>query len=158
MTGGILAWASVGKIQNPELFGSQIVAYQLVGPVTAAWIAVALPWTEFLAGLCLICGVTKAGAGLLAVVLYLVFLIARSSVLFRGLTVSCGCGLLSGDDKITGTSVVISTALLVFSASSYLLNLRPQPRPVSSAAKDAESAPRSIPVLASSDIAPEVQP
>jgi hypothetical protein len=125
-TGGMLAWASIGKIQDPELFASQVGAYQIVGPATAGVMAVVLPLMELLVGLCLICSVARLGAGLLAVFLFSIFLVARSSIYFRGLEVTCGCGLGAGDGKIDGVSVTVSSGLLCLSVLSYLLSFPPK--------------------------------
>jgi len=121
--GILLVWAAIGKILDPETFGSQVAAYQIVGTRTASVLSVLIPWTEFVIGVCLVLGIVRHGAGMTAIGLFIVFLAARSIVYHRGLQVACGCGLGFGDETITGRALVFSAGLLLGSIVSYVVNV-----------------------------------
>jgi uncharacterized membrane protein YphA (DoxX/SURF4 family) len=119
--GILFTWAAVGKIVDPDQFSQQVARYQIVGPGGSAWVGGILPWMEFIVGSCLLTGFCTPGAWLGSVLLFGCFVFARASVLARGLSIECGCGVMDG--TITGMSVVISAALLLASMGAYLSTL-----------------------------------
>jgi uncharacterized membrane protein YphA (DoxX/SURF4 family) len=58
----------------------------LINPV-----AIILPWTEALCGVCLITGRLVRGSALIFVVLMMTFLTVTAFNIYRGLDVNCGC-------------------------------------------------------------------
>jgi uncharacterized membrane protein YphA (DoxX/SURF4 family) len=89
--GAVYMYASFDKMANPALFADiidnyHILPYQLVNPL-----AIFLPWMEFITGLLLVVGKWVKGSLLLYTTLLVIFIIALSQALIRGLDISCGC-------------------------------------------------------------------
>jgi putative oxidoreductase len=89
--------AGVIKIADPAQFAGVVDNYHLLPRAFLNPVAILLPWLEMVAGLSVLVGFwTRAGALLLSV-LTIVFFLAISSALVRGLNIECGCfGTVSG--------------------------------------------------------------
>ena len=55
--GGIFLWASWDKIVSPEAFTRIIGNYQLLPEALVPLVAIMLPWTEAICGICLVAGI-----------------------------------------------------------------------------------------------------
>jgi len=89
--GAVFIAASLGKIQDPESFASNIANYRLVPFPIIHIVAIVLPWIEIVAGTLLVLGIWIRANAALAAGLLLAFVIAISQALFRNLDISCGC-------------------------------------------------------------------
>ncbi len=89
--GLVFLYASLDKLQHPGAFAQAIANYRLVPMPLLHPFAVYLPVVEALTGLALLAGWQRRGAALLCSLMTLVFIIAISSALARGLDISCGC-------------------------------------------------------------------
>ena len=89
--GAVFMYASFDKMANPEAFANiidnyHLLPYQLVNPL-----AIFLPWVEFITGLFLLTGKWVRGSLLIYTSLLVVFILALTQALIRGLDISCGC-------------------------------------------------------------------
>jgi uncharacterized membrane protein YphA (DoxX/SURF4 family) len=92
LVGAYFVYASLDKIWNPAAFAKIVYQWQVVGPVPSNLVAVTLPWVELVAGLLLIAGAWRREAALVVALMLVVFLVAASSVMARGIDVeNCGC-------------------------------------------------------------------
>lgn len=89
--GGIFIYAGSISIQSPEQFAESTAGYQMLPTRLVNLFALALPPFEMLVGALLIFGWPKRIAIFSALVLTIVFIIALSTALARGLTIDCGC-------------------------------------------------------------------
>ena len=89
--GFIFVYASLDKIAHPEQFARIVYNYKILPPFLINIYAVTLPWVEFFAGLFLIFGVFTESASLLISFLLVIFVIAISINLYRGVNLNCGC-------------------------------------------------------------------
>ncbi len=89
--GAVFMYASFDKMANPEVFASIIDNYHILPYQLVNALAIFLPWTEFITGLLLITGKWVKGSLLLYNVLMVIFIIALTQALIRGLDISCGC-------------------------------------------------------------------
>lgn len=89
--GGLFIYASIDKIANPYAFAKIIHNYQLMPDIFVYFMAVTLPWVEAIAGLFLVLGLFKRTSAILVSSLLLVFAIAISVNLIRGINFDCGC-------------------------------------------------------------------
>lgn len=89
--GAVFIVASFDKIQNPEAFATTIANYRLLPYTVINGIAIALPWLEVVTGTLLALGVWIRANTMIAWGLLLVFSLAISQALVRGLDISCGC-------------------------------------------------------------------
>jgi uncharacterized membrane protein YphA (DoxX/SURF4 family) len=104
--GAVFIYASIDKIQHPAAFAKQVYNYQML-PVTASNLfAIALPWMELFAGLALIMGVFRGQAALLLSTLLVIFIVAISVNLARGVDLDCGCFSTSGEGRSIGLLTV----------------------------------------------------
>jgi hypothetical protein len=117
--GALLLWTSIPKITAPAAFLTSIYGYELLTPVPATMIAIVLPWVEFLLSICLIGGACRCLALTICALMFAVFGIAQASVLYRGLSVQCGCGLGFGDDHVS--IVTLCRSFVLMACASFAL-------------------------------------
>jgi uncharacterized membrane protein YphA (DoxX/SURF4 family) len=89
--GGMFIYASYYKIIDPGAFAKSIWYYHMVPGKLINLMALILPWLELLVGLALILGLFYRGAVLWVNVVMLIFIIALSSTIVRGISIDCGC-------------------------------------------------------------------
>jgi uncharacterized membrane protein YphA (DoxX/SURF4 family) len=89
--GVVFVWASVPKIVTPQSFAEIVANYRILPPVLVNPVAIILPWTEALCGVCLITGRLVRGSALIFVALMMTFLLVTAFNIYRGLDVNCGC-------------------------------------------------------------------
>ena len=89
--GALFIFAGAAKAYDPDAFAIEIQRYNLIPWVTAALVAVYLPWLEIMVGALLILKYLEHGALLLIAFLLIVFTFALASATFRGLNIDCGC-------------------------------------------------------------------
>lgn len=106
--GFLFLYACYDKILYPARFAVAVDNYRMLPKVLVNLMAVCLPWLELAIGLLLITGPLVEEAAFISALLCLMFLMALSQALVRGLDISCGCFV-----QDTGVSSKISP-LLVF--------------------------------------------
>lgn len=88
----IFILASLHKILFPESFALAIYHYQLLPDSWINWVALTLPWIEFVAAIAILCPLPyKQAAAWLMLILLGMFSLAMSFNILRGLDISCGC-------------------------------------------------------------------
>jgi uncharacterized membrane protein YphA (DoxX/SURF4 family) len=90
--GGLLVVAGALKLGDPTAFANEIINYRLF-PSLAPWLAATLPAVEIGLGVALVIapGPWRRAAALATLLLMLVFTVAVSQVVARGINVDCGC-------------------------------------------------------------------
>ncbi len=114
--GGVFVFAGALKIYEPAKFALDIANYRLVPHILINLFAITLPWVEVLAGLLLIAGVWLRASALIVLAMTIMFFLAISSALARGLDIECGCFGTVGGRKIGLTSLAFDTGLLCMAA------------------------------------------
>lgn len=89
--GLVFLWASWDKILCPDKFAAIIANYDILPAATINLAALVLPWIEMICGVLLLVGRLIPGAVLVLNTLLVVFILATSFNLYRGLDVDCGC-------------------------------------------------------------------
>src|SRR5262245_62033283 len=130
--GGVFLYACYDKILHPLEFAKIVYHYQVVGPsrtlprLVPNLLAVTLPWVELLLGLCLVTGLWRREAGALSGVLLVVFIVAVSSALARGINLeSCGCFSVTGEGRSAGLKLILGDLALL--AGALILAMGPRP-------------------------------
>lgn len=101
IVGGIFLLAGLAKISDPVRFLLTLREFQLFPEVIIRFLAVYLPWLEFILGLFIILGILYRTSSLMLAFLNAVFTLAILSVIIRGIDIDCGCfGLLADILKI----------------------------------------------------------
>jgi putative oxidoreductase len=127
--GGYFLYAAIPKILDPAAFGRVVYQWQVTPPVPSNVVAVVLPWVEGISGILLIAGIWKREAAATICMLLVVFLLAASSVMWRGIDVeNCGCTSVAAHAEKSWTSGVgwfLVTRNLLMLAGALLLALVP---------------------------------
>ena len=116
LVGVVFIYASIYKIIEPESFAKSIWYYHMAPGWTINLAALIMPWLEFICGLGLIFGVLYRGSVVLVNIMLVVFVVALTSTIIRGLDIDCGC--FKAGQKATGPaweSLLADLAYLVFS-------------------------------------------
>jgi len=98
--GGLFLYAGLGKIIAPLDFAASMYNYKLLPDELIGPVAVAIPWIETLAGICLLLGFNTKGGSLAIAGLLTMFIIILIISAVRGLDVDCGC--FSGVERTVG--------------------------------------------------------
>ena len=119
--GGLFIYASLDKIANMPDFAKVIYNYKILPVQFVNLLAIFLPWLEFITGFCLILDKFVRGALLIYSTLLVIFTIALSQALIRGLDIACGCFSV----KPSSTSeiwlrIIMDLIMLFFSVELYL--------------------------------------
>jgi uncharacterized membrane protein YphA (DoxX/SURF4 family) len=90
--GAVFVLAGTTKLVNPGSFSATLLAYDVLPVDLLRPVALALPWVEVVVGLYLLAGLfTRVAAGA-AIALLVVFMVAITQALLRGLSLEdCGC-------------------------------------------------------------------
>ena len=95
--GFMFIFAAVTKISDPEGFSQAIYNYKIIPLSFVNILAIILPWIELCAGILMIFGISVKENSAIIFGLLLIFIIAITISLFRGLDISCGCfGTVNG--------------------------------------------------------------
>lgn len=118
--GGVFMYASFDKMANPEAFADIIDNYHILPYQLVNALAIFLPWLEFITGLFLVTGKWVKGSLLIYTTLLVIFIIALSQALIRGLDISCGCfSVKPSSTSEVWLRIVEDMILLFFSIMLY---------------------------------------
>ncbi len=112
--GVTFVYASLDKIAHPDQFAKIVYNYKILPDFLINVFAVTLPWVELLAGLFLIVGIFTESASLLISFLLVLFLIAISINVLRGVDLNCGCFSTDPAGKKEGISLLFKDFLFLF--------------------------------------------
>jgi uncharacterized membrane protein YphA (DoxX/SURF4 family) len=119
--GGLFIWSSMDKMANTGEFAKVIYYYRILPAGFENLFAIFLPWMEFVTGLLLVVGRYKRGAILIYNGLLVMFIIALSQALLRGLDISCGCfSVKPSSTSEVWLRIVLDLIMLFFSVNLYL--------------------------------------
>lgn len=113
--GIMLIYASYYKVIEPASFAKSIWYYHMVPGSLINLMALILPWLELICGLGLILGLFYDGAKVWATLMMVMFIIALSSTIVRGIDIDCGC--FKASQGATGSawkSLVFDLVAMVF--------------------------------------------
>ena len=89
--GVILIYASIDKIVHPAEFAKAIGNYNVLSFGLENLLGIVLPILELLVGICLVLGIMLDGSAIIAAGMMIVFIIALSQAMIRGIDINCGC-------------------------------------------------------------------
>ena len=125
LLGGIFIYAGVLKGQDPVAFAGQVANYQLLPYAWNYLVAAILPYLEILCGSLLILNRWVRPATLILGVLNLVFIVALSSLLVRGIDIDCGCFRPDVDAHTSPLSALLrDLGIMVLVAMIWFLDRR----------------------------------
>lgn len=119
--GVVFIYAAIDKIDKPEGFAESIYNYRMMPDVTINLMAIVMPWLELVCGVLIITGLFVRGSALLIGFMLLVFIIAISFALVRGLDISCGCFKVGGNGGHAMAVDLLLRDILMFIAAVLVL-------------------------------------
>lgn len=120
--GFIFIYASLDKIANPAQFARIVYNYHLLPGNLINLMAIMLPWVEIICGLALVFGIYKKGGIYLINLVVVIFIIAITVNLIRGVDLECGCFTVSSKAKGSALSLLIRDIGLLILTIYLLLN------------------------------------
>ena len=132
--GIVLIYASIDKIIHPAEFAKAIGNYNVLPFGLENLLGIVLPVLELLVGTCLVLGIMINGSAIIAAGMMVVFIIALSQALFRGIDINCGCfkvtvengGHQVGIRRIIEDFIYLGMALMVLSRGEKKWELYPK--------------------------------
>ena len=132
--GIVLIYASIDKIIHPAEFAKAIGNYNVLPFGLENLLGIVLPVLELLVGICLVLGIMIDGSAIIAAGMMVVFIIAISQALFRGIDINCGCfkvtvengGHQVGIRRIIEDFIYLGMALMVLSRGEKKWELYPK--------------------------------
>jgi putative oxidoreductase len=116
---------------KPGGFAQAIYNYRMMPHATINLMAIVMPWLELICGILIIIGLFVRGSALLIGFMLMVFVVAISFALVRGLDISCGCFKVEGGHAlalgllIRDVLMLIAAAIVVsFGGPSFSLRRR----------------------------------
>ncbi len=119
LVGGVFVYAGITKVQHPLNFADSIATFQILPTQLINVLAMSLPPFEIIVGLMLIIGWKVRLAAFAIFILTVIFAIALSQALIRGLEVDCGC-FGSGKPSLLKTWASLGRDILLMAASVWL--------------------------------------
>lgn len=110
--GVIFVYAAWGKIADPATFAELIYHYKMLPHWGANLTAVALPWVELAAGICLVAGVWQRPAALLTEGLLVLFILVTVVAWIRPDVRIEDCGCFAGGPPRTPPRVLVEDSLM----------------------------------------------
>jgi len=115
IAGGFFVYASLDKIVHPEAFAKIVHNYRVLPGGVINIFAVILPWLELFCGMAIMLGTRVKGAAALLAAMLVVFMVAVSSAIARGIKIDCGCFSTSGEGaRKVGMPLLIQDTALLF--------------------------------------------
>jgi uncharacterized membrane protein YphA (DoxX/SURF4 family) len=124
--GAIFIYASMDKIANMPDFAKVILNYRILPVQLVNLLAIFLPWLEFVLGVFLIIGKFERASLLVYSAMMVVFIIALSQALIRGLDISCGCFSVKPSTTSEVWLRIIEDIIILFFSVNLYLNLPPE--------------------------------
>jgi uncharacterized membrane protein YphA (DoxX/SURF4 family) len=131
--GLVFLMAGLAKISDPVRFLMTLREFQLFPDSIIRFLAVYLPWLEFVLGFLMVLGIMIRSSSLLLALLNIFFTVALVSLLIRGLEIDCGCFGLFADfmplpDKADLKSIIrnlifVGMCFFVFNKNTSPLSL-----------------------------------
>ncbi len=125
---GVFIYAGVIKGTDPVAFAGQVANYQLLPYAWNYLVAAILPYIELLCGMLLLLNKRVRPAVLVLFVLNLVFMLALSSLIVRGIDIDCGCFNPDAESKTSPLMALWRDAgLMLLLISVWMLRYRQHP-------------------------------
>ena len=123
LLGLIFLFAGIAKISDPVRFIFTLRQFNLFSEAVIPFMALYLPWLEFILGLFLILGLLYRASAFLLVCLNTMFAIVILTVIARGMEIDCGCfGMFADVLKIPDSADIkaIIRNVIFIGISSYI--------------------------------------
>lgn len=113
IVGAVFIYAAYYKIVDPASFAKSIWFYHIMPGNLINALAIVLPMLELLCGLGLILGIFYRGSVLWMNLMMVVFMIAISTAIYRGISIDCGCFKASAASSESAWDTLLRDGLLL---------------------------------------------
>ena len=117
----LFVYSAWGKINDPGLFAEMVVRYEMLPTFAVGLFSLTLPMVELLAGLMFIVTKWVREAAFITIGLLVMFLIALTVAVVRGLDIDCGCFGVSTGGGRTELLLAIGRDVLLLVPAVWLL-------------------------------------
>lgn len=117
LIGGLFIYTGVIKFQDPQSFADSIVTFQMLPKQTINLLALSLPPFEVITGTLLIVGRWQRAGAFAILVLTVIFALALSQALLRGLKIDCGCFGAGSEPSIWKTWAALGRDILLMAGA-----------------------------------------
>lgn len=117
----LFALAAFPKVTHPAEFATAVYRYHLLPDGWVNLFAVYMPWTEAVLALALVLGTRfRKGALLLSILLLVLFIVAMSINLYRGVNIACGCfSVASTAESMSWLNIARNIALIALAVVAW---------------------------------------
>jgi uncharacterized membrane protein YphA (DoxX/SURF4 family) len=112
LLGTVFVYSSADKVLDPARFAVAVRGYEILPVELTNLFALALAWSELLAGVMLILGVYTRQAAAAILLLLVAFVVAIVTTIVRGMIIDCGCFTNEGGTQ-TGYRLVVRNIFLI---------------------------------------------
>jgi putative oxidoreductase len=112
----VFIYAGIKKLAAPQAFADSIATFAILPKSLINLVALSLPPLEIIAGIAIITGPQRRPALLALTVLTVIFIIALSAAIARGIPVDCGC-FGSGKPSVSAAWVALSRDIVILAAA-----------------------------------------
>jgi len=130
--GGIFIYAAILKIADPVAFAGSVAAYRILPYFANYLVAAVLPFLELICGCLLVTGYRVRTGTLIVLAMNLVFIVALTSALARGLDIDCGCFKQGGEKTSPWVALgrdLVLLAMTIFVLKTERSSRQPQSKP-----------------------------
>lgn len=114
----IFIFFAMDKIANPAQFAKEINNYKILPEILINISAIILPWIELFIGFLLLLGAKVKPAAIITGGLLIVFIIAVSIAMIKGLNINCGCSS-SAPQKVGLPKIIENVSLTILCVYLY---------------------------------------
>lgn len=111
----VFVFAAVPKLIAPRLFAEAIANYHLVPDSMSSIAASVMPVMELVIAVALLIGVKERGAAVASALMLLVFALAMTTTIARGINLDCGCFGAAAEAQVSWLTVARNVLLMVVS-------------------------------------------
>ena len=109
---GLFIFSAWDKVLNPEAFAIAVRGYDLVPVQFSNLFALFVAWSEMIAAIMLLLGIFTRYAATAIFLLLLMFIVAITTTIVRGLTIDCGCFSNEGGSQTHYTLIIRNLFLM----------------------------------------------
>lgn len=121
--GGMFIGASLFKIHDPHGFAVLVAQYQFLPHDTVNFFSLLMPSAEFLFGLTLILTPYTRESSWAILLMFIAFMIALVSALYRDLGITCGCFAIEGAQDKTEAWIALVRDLILLGPTIWLTQI-----------------------------------
>jgi hypothetical protein len=135
----LLLRSSFAHLGNPYLFLASVYSYDILPIELGKWLAIVLPYLQLVVAVSLLTSWWLREAYLLALGMFVTFVIAQVIVMWNGLEIPCGCFGFSRSLQVGWSTLSVAAAAGAASSFGLVLVVLRQGKPATQLPEDART-------------------